>query len=108
MTQIRNSVVPAETGLKAAVSAATRRCGFSPEALRALDETIEDVWRELVQDGAADDRLLRTRLARKLIAFACHGLGDLQAKQLLLRTFRNEMLAAANAGHVAAKPWFAA
>jgi hypothetical protein len=107
MTQIRNRVAP-EADLKAAIGAATRRCGFGPEALEALDETIEDVWRELLEDGAADDRLLRTRLARKLIAFACNGRGDLQAKQLLLRTFRNEMLAAANAGHVAEKPWFAA
>ena len=55
-----------------------------------------------------DDRTLRTRLARKLIAFACNGVGDIQGKQLLLRTFRNEILAATNAGHVAEKPWSAA
>ena len=87
---------------------ATRRCGFSPEALEALDRTIEDVWQELVDDGMADDRTLRTRLAHKLMAFACNGRGDTQAKQLLLRTFRNEMLAAANAGHIPDKPWSAA
>jgi hypothetical protein len=110
MTQVLNSSPPATAAtLTAALTEATRRCGFSPEALEALDRTIEDVWRELVDDGMADnDRALRTRLARKLIAFACNGRGDIQAKQLLLRTFRNEMLAAANAGHVAEKPWSAA
>jgi hypothetical protein len=97
------------TDLATAVSEATKRCGFSPEALRALDRTINDVWRELREDGVADDeRALRARLARKLIAFACSGRADIQAKQLLLRHFRNEILAAANAGHVAERPWSAA
>jgi hypothetical protein len=109
MTQVLNTISPPATApLRAALTEATRRCGFSPEALQALDRTIEDVWQELVDDGMADDRTLRTRLARKLIAFACNGRGDIQAKQLLLRTFRNEMLAAANAGHIAEKPWSAA
>lgn len=111
MTQVQSNIAAPEGAvpLRAALTAATRRCGFSPEALESLDRTIEDVCRELVEDGVADDdRALRTRLARKLIAFACHGRGDLQAKQLLLRTFRNEMLAAANAGHVAEKPWSSA
>ena len=110
MTQVLNDISPpaAVAPLRAALTEATRRCGFSPEALEALDRTIDDVYRELVDDGVADDRTLRTRLARKLIAFACNGRGDLQAKQLLLRTFRNEILAAANAGHVAEKPWSAA
>lgn len=111
MAQVQKNVAPTESGtpLRAALTEATRRCGFSPEALEALDRTIEDVCRELVEDGVADDdRALRTRLARKLIAFACHGRGDIQAKQLLLRTFRNEILAAANAGHIAEKPWSAA
>jgi hypothetical protein len=110
MTQVLNDISPppAAAPLRAALTEATRRCGFSPEALEALDRTIEDVYRELVDEGVADDRSLRTRLARKLIAFACNGCGDLQAKQLLLRTFRNEILAAANAGHVAEKPWSAA
>ena len=109
MTQVLNDISPppAAAPLRAALTEA-RRCGFSPEALEALDRTIEDVYRELVDEGVADDRTLRTRLARKLIAFACNGRGDLQAKQLLLRTFRNEILAAANAGHVAEKPWSAA
>jgi hypothetical protein len=109
MTQVLNEISPPATApLRAALTEATRRCGFSPEALEALDRTIEDVWQELIDDGMADDRTLRTRLARKLIAFACHGRGDIQAKQLLLRTFRNEILAAANAGHIAEKPWSAA
>jgi hypothetical protein len=110
MTQVLNDISPwpAAAPLRAALTEATRRCGFSPEALEAFDRTIEDVYRELVDECVADDRSLRTRLARKLIAFACNGRGDLQAKQLLLRTFRNEILAAANAGHVAEKPWSAA
>ena len=107
MTQVLITISPPATApLRVALTEATRRCGFSPEALEALDRTIEDVWQELIDDGIADDdRALRTRLARKLIAFACDGRGDIQAKQLLLRTFRNEMLAAANAGHIAEKPW---
>jgi hypothetical protein len=110
MTKTQQNIVPSEAGapLRAALSEATRRCGFSPEALAALDQTIDDVWHELREDGAADDRALRAKIARKLIAFACHGRGDIQAKQLLLRTFRNEMLAAANQGHVPEKPWSAA
>ena len=109
MMQVLNKISPPATSpLRTALTEATRRCGFSPEALEALDRTIDDVWRELVDEGMADDRTLRTRLARKLIAFACDGRGDIQAKQLLLRTFRNEMLAAANAGHIAEKPWSAA
>ena len=110
MTHVLNDIFPPATGvpLRAALTEATRRCGFSPEALEALDRTIDDVYRELVDDGVAEDRTLRTRLARKLIAFACNGRGDLQAKQLLLRTFRNETLAALHAGHVAATPWSAA
>ena len=110
MVQVRNSATEPESAgpLRVALAEATRRCGFSPEALDALDRTIEDVCRELVEDGVADDDdALRTRLARKLIAFACDGRGDIQAKQLLLRTFRNEMQAVANAGHVAEKPWSA-
>lgn len=102
------TVVTADLKSRRAVGVATRRCGFSPEALQVLDRTIDDVWSELAAEGMANDRTLRTRLAQKLIAFACHGRGDIQAKELLLRTFRNEMLAAANAGHIAARPWSAA
>ena len=111
MTYAQKDIAPPEAGapLRTALSEVTRRCGFSPEALAALDRTIDDVWRELRDDGAADDdSALRARIARKLIAFACYGRGDMQAKQLLLRTFRNEMLAAANRGHIPEKPWSAA
>jgi hypothetical protein len=107
MTEMR-TIEPPTTAVRGALSAATRRCGFSPEALQALEQTIEDVWNELAAEGMADDRTLRTRLAQKLIAFASHGRADAQAKELLLRTFRNETLAAANAAHVAEKPWSAA
>ena len=108
MTQAHIISPLAAAPLRVALTEATRRCGFSPEALAALDRTIEDVYQDLVDDGIADDRTLRARLARKLIAFACNGRGDVQAKQLLLRTFRNEMLAARSAGHIAEKPWSAA
>jgi hypothetical protein len=91
-----------------AVRAATRRCGFSPEALQTLERIMDDVWSELAADGVLGDDASRERLARKLIAFACQGRGDGQARELLLRTFRNETLAALHAGHVAAKPWSAA
>jgi hypothetical protein len=88
--------------------AATRRCGFTPEALSTLDLIMDEVWRELAADGVAGDRVLRNRLAQKLIAFACQGRADSQAKELLLRTFRNETLAVLHAAHVPAKPWSAA
>jgi hypothetical protein len=94
--------------VRQAVRAATRRCGFTPEALSTLDLIMDDVWSELAADGVQGDRALRNRLAQKLIAFACHGRADGQAKELLLRTFRNETLAALHAGHVPAKPWSAA
>ena len=76
-----------------------RRCGFSPEASRPLIQRSMMYRTSSLDDGVADERALRTRLACKLIAIACNGRGDLQAKQSLLRTFRNEPLAAANAGH---------
>ena len=50
-------------------------------------------------EGVADGHALRNRLAQKLIVFACQGRADSQARQLLLRTFRNETLAALHAGH---------
>lgn len=95
-------------GVRQAVLAATRRCGFSPEALETLERIMDEVWNELAADGVLGDGALRERLARKLIAFACQGRGDSQAKELLLRTFRNETLAALHAGHVAATPRSAA
>jgi CubicO group peptidase (beta-lactamase class C family) len=94
--------------VRQAARAATRRCGFSPEALETLERTMDEVWTELAADGVAGGRALRNRLAQKLIAFACQGRADSQAKELLLRTFRNETLAALHAGHVPAKPWSAA
>jgi hypothetical protein len=94
--------------LRQAARAATRRCGFSPEALETLGRTMDEVWSQLAADGVDGDRALRNRLAQKLIAFACQGRADSQAKELLLRTFRNETLAALHAGHVPAKPWSAA
>ena len=87
-----------------ATPAETRRCGFGPEALEMLERTVDDVWSELAADGVAGDRALRNRLAQKLVAFACQGRADSQAKELLLRTFRNETLAALHAGHVPAQP----
>ena len=36
-----------------AVRAATRRCGFSPEALETLERTIDDVWSELAAPRAS-------------------------------------------------------
>jgi hypothetical protein len=94
--------------VRQATRAATRRCGFTPEALSTLDLIMDDVWSELSADGVQGDCALRNRLAQKLIAFACQGRADSQAKELLLRTFRNETLAALHAGHVSAKPWSAA
>ena len=94
--------------VRQAMRAATRRCGFGPEALEMLERIVDEVCRELAADGVAGDRTLRNRLAQKLIAFACQGRADSQAKELLLRTFRNETLAALHAGHVPAKPWSAA
>jgi hypothetical protein len=88
--------------------ATTRRCGFGPEALETLERIIDDVCRALAADGVAGGRALRHQLAQKLIAFACQGRADGQAKELLLHTFRNETLAALHAGHVPAKPWSAA
>jgi len=94
--------------VRQAMRAATRRCGFGPEALQMLERIVNDVWSELAADGVDGNRAFRNRLAQKLISFACQGRADSQAKELLLRTFRNETLAALHAGHVPAKPWSAA
>jgi hypothetical protein len=98
----------AKKDVRQAARAATRRCGFGPEALQKLERIMDEAWSELAADGVPGDRALRNRLAQKLIAFACQGRGDTQAKELLLRTFRNETLAALHVGHVPAKPWSAA
>jgi hypothetical protein len=39
----------------------------------SLDQTIQEVWTEIAQDGVISDEALRTRLAQKLMTFACHG-----------------------------------
>jgi hypothetical protein len=71
-----------------------KRLGFTPEALSALDLTIDEVREELLGDGVfsravMDSRLMRTQLAQKGLAFASAGWGDIQIRQLLLRAFRN-------------------
>src|SRR6476469_299744 len=91
-----------------AAPAATRRCGFGPEALETLERTIDDVWSELAADGVAGGRALRNRIAQQLIAFACQGRAARQAKELLVRVLRIEPLAALDAGDGPAKPWSAA
>jgi len=108
MPQYGTMTAPKIEDVRQAVRAATRRCGFGPEALQTLERIMDDVCSELATDGVRRDRALRNRLAQKLIAFACQGRTDSQAKELLLRTFRNETLAALHAQHVPAKPWSAA
>lgn len=41
MSQCETTIAPKIHGVRDAVSATTRRCGFSPEALQMLDQTIE-------------------------------------------------------------------
>ena len=71
------------------------RFAFTPEALSTFEQTMDEVWKELLTDDAVsplkrDARHMRTKLARKLIAFASSGWSSVQIKQLLLRTLRNE------------------
>jgi hypothetical protein len=71
------------------------RSAFTPEALSTFEQTMDEVWKELRADDVVsplkrDARRTRTRLARKLIAFASSGWSPVQIKQLLLRTLRNE------------------
>jgi hypothetical protein len=66
---------------------------FRPEALFAFDLIFDEVWHELLADGtfrALDTSRTRTRLARKVLAFASGGWTEIQIKHLLLRAFRNE------------------
>lgn len=66
---------------------------FRPGALSAFDLIFDEVWHEFLADGsfrALDTGQTRTRLARKVLAFAPHGWTEIQIKQLLLRAFRNE------------------
>ena len=71
------------------------RFAFTPEALSTFEQTMDEVWKELRADDSIsplrrDARQLRTKLARKLIAFASSGWSPVQIKQLLLRALRNE------------------
>lgn len=71
------------------------RSAFTPEALSTFEQTMDEVWKELLADDAVsplkrDAGHLRATLARKLIAFASSGWSPVQIKQLLLRTLRNE------------------
>ena len=75
------------------------RSAFTPDALATFDETMEEVWSELLADGVLSPatpgaRQTRTRLARKLITCASGGWSAVQIKQLLLRALRNERSAA--------------
>jgi hypothetical protein len=71
------------------------RSAFTPEALSTFEQTMEEVWEELLADDAVspsnlDAGQMRTRVAQKLIAFASSGWSAIQIKQLLLRALRNE------------------
>jgi hypothetical protein len=71
----------------------TPRPAFKPEALSAFDVIFDEVWNELVADGSLQPTNVnqtRTRLARKVLAFASSGWSEIQVRQLLLRAFRNE------------------
>jgi hypothetical protein len=75
------------------------RSAFTPDALATFDETMDEVWRELLADGVLSPAAFgagqtRTRLARKLITCASGGWSAVQIKQLLLRALRNERSAA--------------
>ena len=76
------------------------RSAFTPEALSTFEQTMDEVWEELLADDAVstlnlDAGQARTRLAQKLITFASSGWSAVQIKQLLLRTLRNDRLRAA-------------
>jgi hypothetical protein len=78
------------------------RSVFLPEALSALQQIVDEAWQELLADGAFSPPLdagqMRTRLAKKVMQFAFSGRSEIQTRQLLLRTFRNEVLAARYSG----------
>ena len=44
-SEMKTALLPRAT--RQAVRAATRRCGFSPEALETLERIMDDVWSEL-------------------------------------------------------------
>jgi hypothetical protein len=71
------------------------RSAFGPEALAQLTPIFDDVWKELVSEGVLetstfDEESTRTRLAYKALTFASTDWTEIQMRQLLLRTFRNE------------------
>ena len=71
------------------------RTAFNPEALSVCDQILEEVWKELLVGGVLDPRVseagrMRTRVAQRVLAVASSGWTDIQIKQLLLRSFRNE------------------
>ena len=70
------------------------RSAFGPEGWRSKP-IFDDVWKELVSEGVFetstfDERNTRTRLAYKALTFASTDWTEIQMRQLLLRTFRNE------------------
>jgi hypothetical protein len=71
------------------------RAAFNPEALSVCDQILEEVWKELLMGRVLDPRVseasrMRTRVAQRVLAVASSGWTDIQIKQLLLRSFRNE------------------
>jgi hypothetical protein len=71
------------------------RSAFGPEALAQLTPIFDDVWKELVSEGVLetstfDEESTRTRSAYKALTFASTDWTEIQMRQLLLRTFRNE------------------
>lgn len=80
------------------------RSAFTPEALSTFEQTMNEVWKELLVDDVVspanlDAGQMRMRLARKLITFAASGWSPVQIKQLLLRTLRNDRHRAAGVTH---------
>ena len=81
------------------------RTAFNPEALAVCDQIFEEVLKELLEGAVSvpcvsDVSRMRTRVAQKVLAIASSGWTDIQIKQLLLRTFRNE----ANCRQFASRP----
>ena len=71
------------------------RVAFNPEVLAVCDQIFEEVLKELLEGAVSVPSIsevsrMRTRVAQKVLAIASSGWTDIQIKQLLLRTFRNE------------------
>lgn len=68
---------------------------LGPEALSEFYGIFDEVWRQLLDEGVVsgfDSEQVRTRLAKKVLAFAFPSRwSDVQIKQLLIRAFRNEV-----------------